>query len=84
MTPTYTARRMATLIQSQLAHKGPLVWDDDQVISAAHDAFHIVFGYYPSECPMGRVDEAFVLVEEAAKLASQDPRGPHEVEECAP
>ncbi len=77
-TPSYTARHMARLVRKAIAHIAPKPpWDDEAVISATHDAFNDTFGYYPSECPEGDSDGAFKLVNEAAKLACQEPGPTH-------
>lgn len=70
----YVVRHMARLIKASLPHgTDGLEWKDEEVVEAAHDAFHDTFGYYPSECPEGDHDGAFKLIEEAAKLACRKP-----------
>lgn len=73
-TTPYVVRHMARLIKASLPHGTEgLEWKDEEVVEAAHDAFHDTFGYYPSECPEGDHDGAFKLIEEAAKVACQKP-----------
>jgi hypothetical protein len=71
----YVAEVLAREIRSLLRGKAPQPWvpGDTFVEVAGLDAFHHMFGHFPSGCPIGRSSDAYALLEKAVKLACSNP-----------